>query len=202
MKRRAGKVRGARCRAAFILAAAMALWAASCSNPGARVVAPEEHRTLLDEIRAREAVRAEDLDFFGAALAHASAHVRAAAARALGRLQAPGGAALLAAAAERPEESQAVLAEIGFALGQIHDPAALGTLETLLLHENERVRAAAVEAIGKLAPPFSRDPHAIIAPALSDGDWGVRSAAALACGRRGDARAIAPLADALDAAAR
>ena len=121
-----------------------------------------------------------------AGLHSGDAHTRRVAARALGNF--PGresGAALLARAGM--EEDPGVLVELAFALGQWGDPSIAGAISPALRHEDEQVRATALEALGKTHD----DRHTSSAVnALDDPSPTVRGAAALALfrfdGRRYD----------------
>ncbi|MFN0059106.1 MAG: HEAT repeat domain-containing protein [Planctomycetota bacterium] len=165
-------------------ALALLLVCASCASDRARL-GPERFRNELDLIGQYEFERRFAPDFFASVLVHESPHVRARAARALGRLLDPRAVPLLAEAAR--DASLSVPQEVAFALGQIATADALEPLTLLVRHGNARVRALGAEALGKLKLKDGADlvrQMAFLAAALiADNDPEVRGAAALAAGR-------------------
>lgn len=126
-----------------------------------------------------------------AALRDRDPEVRIAAARSLGRLRvADAGGELVAAAAERrvPE------ALVRWALLQI-GAASVPQLRELLASEDQGVRAAAIQLIGRLGGPSEA---AEVEAHLRDSSSLARAAAARALGRLGGERHVPPLLDALE----
>ncbi|MEM7260478.1 MAG: HEAT repeat domain-containing protein [Planctomycetota bacterium] len=124
---------------------------------------------------------------------HPSAHVRARAARALGGTERAEAVPLLLAMAAHDESSSHVASEIAFALGQLHDTRATSVLLEGANHSTERVRVAAVRALGQLRPSPAADAvsetaeerlheqrNSAILAALDDPSASVRAAGALA----------------------
>lgn len=85
-------------------------------------------------------------------LAHSSSLVRHRAALSLARLRDSGALYSIAARLET-EPDQRVTEMLIFALGQIGDRSSLALLKVFLYHGNNAIRAAAVEAVGKIRDP-------------------------------------------------
>lgn len=109
------------------------------------------------------------------ALQHPQVRVRLAAARALGRVNAPEGVPALVRAAS--DTATAVCAEALFALGQSREPAAIAALRAHLADGDAGVRAAAVAGLGRTEASEHWQEAAAL---LSDPAAAVRGAAALA----------------------
>ncbi|RMG46585.1 MAG: hypothetical protein D6718_05450 [Acidobacteria bacterium] len=159
------------------LAVGLALLAAACAPPG------------LDSIASREDARVPDRRFWSRALAAGEPAVRAAAARAIGRLRDPGLAPLLAGRLGA-ERSPAVREEILFALGQAGGEAARSALRAALAAVEPGQRMLACEALGKVG---GREEIGLLARALGDPAEEVRGAAALALARLAGRHAAEPV---------
>jgi cyclophilin family peptidyl-prolyl cis-trans isomerase/HEAT repeat protein len=129
----------------------------------------------------REAESAVLIETLADAAAPTEQRVRAA--RAMGRIQSPGYAAPLAAAAgatEVPELRHAALfaiGQLGLATGATAESAAVDAVVAALEDADTAIAAAATEALGKLAPDAAAER---LVPLLADERPGVRTEAALA----------------------
>jgi len=115
-------------------------------------------------------------------LIHESALVRHRAALALARLDKPDAFPLIANRLE-VERDPRVMEMLIFALGQIENQKAIPLLRVLKGHENEGIRAAAIEALGKLKDPTQTS--AIVEVLNNDSSSLVRAEACLALFRLG-----------------
>jgi len=140
-------------------------------------------RSADEDPRVRIAVledrRVERPEAWEALLTRRGEEVRRRAARAVGRIRAPALAPVLVRALD-VESSESVKGEQLFALGQIGDAATLGVLLRHLGGESVELRAAAAEAVGKLAVPQAA-PN--LFAHLVDRAPGVRGASLLALAR-------------------
>jgi HEAT repeat protein len=117
--------------------------------------------------------------------------VRAAAARALGKIQDPRAVEPLIAALKDTDKD--VREAAVYALGEIKDPRAVEPLIAALKDAEWRVRTAADEALVKIGAPAVEP----LIAALKDKDSDVRKAAAQVLGEIKDPRAVKPLSAAL-----
>lgn len=117
------------------------------------------------------------------ALQDSEREVRSAAARSLGRLEAPEGIEPLVAALFAQRVPRGVVGQALLALG----PAAVPSLLPLLAHPQLEVRASATELIGLLG---GAGEARLLVDLLEDSSVGVRERAALALGRLGASEAL------------
>jgi len=169
-------------------AALALLLASACSGPAPKDPhAPSESDLLLEQVASAEDARVADAPAILKAADSTDAPVRARAAVALGRILRPEGIAPLLALAK--DSDAAVRRAAIFALGQYgFDAESAGgreaemveAVQPALTDGDARLRATAVEAIGKLA--LERAPG-LAAPFLKDPSFAVRGKAAIACFR-------------------
>ncbi len=151
---------------------------AACGSPQ-----PATDPAALTAVRLAEDLRVADSPVLRQALASPDATLRARAALAMGRIQAPAYAEPLAERARTdtdPKVRQAAffaLGELGLVEGSTPPPAAIQAAESALSDPDITIAAAAVEALGKLAVAGSAAP---LTKALADGRPEIRREAAYA----------------------
>ena len=171
----------------WIFVALFSAWVMGCGAGPERPSQPywdlEDHRA----IERLEVMRETDPDAYRPYFTHDNPHVRARAARAMGRVWHVRVVPALIEIASREDESPTVLFEALFALGQLHDSRAEAVAIYRLAHESALVRRAAAQALGKLRTPAASDSEGGLSPriatlvrALQDEDATVRGDAALA----------------------
>jgi cyclophilin family peptidyl-prolyl cis-trans isomerase len=169
-----GTTRGRGRAAPFALACAAALLLAACAAPRGPRVSPHDFLTdVSDDGSLREGVLDEAPD------------VRALALRALGRLPRDEQALPVVLELAAGERDPDVLVELAFVLGRWKAAEGQGALEKLVDDPRPTVRAAALDALGRLQDDRET---ARITSALGDGSPEVRGAAALALFRLDGAR--------------